>query len=202
MSSFVILLYFYKLIVSLVAGFKKLKYTAIFLFGSLIFDISTQIVKSQNHYPKPYIGLGFLLFFTSTFFYLSYPTLLLLCSSLVTKVKTLMYLAPLALGSVMSFVYFTYPEVSGRAMVKAFYAYYAALFAIILINLIKNLKQDKVTFDKLLLVLLTLGGIMECVFLIKLNYAWISLSNFVFYSVVLIVSFLSPQYKRLLPPSN
>lgn len=203
MTSFVIILYFLKLITSLVAFFKaKLKYTAIFLFGSLLFDIATQIVKSQNHYPKPYIGYGFYLFLTSTFFYLAYPTLLLLCSALVTKIKTLLYLTPLLLVSIMTFVFVTYPEVSGPAMVKAFFAYYATLFMLILVNLIKNLKQEKVTLDKLLLVLLTLGGITECVFLIKLNYAWLSLSNFVFYSLVLIASLLSPQYKRLLPPSN
>ena len=201
MFSFVIFLYVYKLIVGLITVVKKLKHTAIFILGSLFFDISALVIKTHNHYPKPYIGLGFCLFLISTFCYLAYPTLLMLCSALVTKSKNVLNLSFLALGSMMSFVILTYPGVSGPAMVKAFFTYYATLFVFILVSLIKNLKRDKTTLDKLLLILLTLGGITECGFLIKLNYAWLSLSNFFFYSVVLVVAFLSPQYKRLLPPS-
>lgn len=202
MTSFVIILYCLKLFTSLIAFFKaKLKYTSGFLFGSLVFDITSQVIKSQNHYPKPYTGNGFYMFLASTFFYLSYPTLLLFCAGKSINSKTLQQLAPMLLLSIMGFVIGTYPAVSGTLLVSAFYSYYATIFIVVMFNMIKNLKREKVTVDKLLLALLTLGGITECMLLIKFNYAWLSLCNFFFYSLTLIASLLSPRYKRLLPPS-
>lgn len=198
-----IILYSFKFIIGLIIYFKfKLKYISLYLFGSLILDILTQVIRSFNHYPKPYTGDGLVLFLLSTFCYLSCPTLLLFCSSLTCKNKISFHLSLLSILSIMIFIITNYPIISGVALINVFYTYFATLFIFAFVILIINIKSKIVTVEKLLLLILNFGGIVECLILTKFTYSWLHLSNFLFYSLILIVALLSPKYARLLPPSE
>jgi len=200
-------------IVSIFLSIKnKLYNVGYFLIGNILFDVIGQIVKSFNHYPKPYTGIGFLLFAITTFCYLSNGAWMMFCagrsidnniedlskSSHKSSYKTLKQVAPLSLLSVFAFCMLSYPAIAGGLMLAIFYAYYGTVLFISLIML--SSRFSKITLSQSLLVMLSLGGIAQIILVSFLpgTYWLVNLSNSIFYLTVSGASLLAERFDRLL----
>lgn len=186
-------------IVSIFLSIKnKLYNVGYFLIGNILFDVIGQVIKSFNHYPKPYTGIGFLLFAATTFCYLSNAAWMMFCAGRSLDNQTLKQVAPLSLLSVFAFCMLSYPIVSGGLMLAIFYAYYGAVLFVSLIML--SSRFSKITLSQALLVMLSLGGIAQIILVsvFPQSYWFVNLCNCIFYLTVSGASLLAERFDRLL----
>lgn len=202
---FVVLL-FLKLIVIYYSWKNKISKVTIFIFSSIIIDIIINLInliKSINNYPKPYTGTGFILFCISTIAYLSQGSFMLYFTGKIIKSKTLQHISILFLISISSFILFSYPAYRGQYLLNALYAYYGGCLIISFGSIVAKLGsiKDKYFIDKIIFMMLSLGGIAELILIIMFGYQyyWIlNMCNVGFYLIILYVARSIHLYARLL----
>lgn len=197
-----IVIFLLKLLAALAAIKNNLKVAGYFLLGNLGLDVLGQIIKHFQHYPKPYTGLGFILFSLTTFCYLANGAWLLFCAGWAVQNKTLKQVAGLALLTMLSFVLLMYPTLHGATMLTVWYAFYATLGITSLAALVKDLRKN-LNFSTALMLMLSLGCVVEIgmIILFGFPYYWlVSVCNCIFYLVVLGVCAIAPNYIHLLKP--
>lgn len=189
-----------KLVSALAAIKNNLKIVGYFLLGNLSLDIFGQIIKHFSHYPKPYTGIGFILFGIGAFCYLANGAWLAFCSGWTVKNTTLKQVSILALISMIVFVLSIYPILRGIPMLHTWYAFYGSLSLTSMIILLKDMRKN-LSWNSGLMLMLSLGCLADLalVILFGFQYYWlISVSNCIFYLGVLVVCWISPQYRNLL----
>lgn len=177
----------------------KLKYIGYYLAGNLVLDLVAKIVNDLNTYPKPYTGIGFIMFGVTTFCYLSNAAWLLFCAGRSLDNKTLQQVAPLSIISIFTAIMLSYPVLSGPSLLAVFYAYYGALMLTSFASLAYNL--TKITVNQTLLLMMSLGGIAEILLVVIFGYQYywlVNLCNGIFYLVILLSCSLIPKYANLL----
>lgn len=194
-----------KLISALTALKNNLKVVGCYLLGNLSLDVLGQvIIKYFQHYPKPYIGIGFILFSLSTFAYLANAAWLLFCAGWTLNNTTLKQVSGLALFSLLGCVLVMYPALHGIAMLTVWYAFYATLSLISTSILIKDMRKY-LNWNSGIMLMLSLGCLADLglVILFGPQHYWlVTLSNGIFYLAVLVACWLIPKYKNLLSSST
>lgn len=197
-----IAIYLVKLITAILAIKNNLKLVGYFLIGNLGLDIICQVVRHFNHYPKPYMGLGFLFFSITTLCYLANGAWLLFLAGRAVDNKTIQQTSILSLISILSFILLMYPDIAGAKLLTVFYAYYAAVSVTGLITCLVNIwkKPSAVTG---ILMMMSLGCLVEILVVIKFGFAYywlVSVSNVIFYFTILTTCHLAPKYQNLMRP--
>lgn len=190
-------------ILAMIAAFKNnIKIVGYFLLGHLSIDLLHQFIKSLNHYPKPYTGVGFLLFSLTTILYLAHGAWLLWCSGKVTNSKTLQQEAILLWITVSCGALWIYPAIAGMKLVTIFYAYYGALAAVAFgANIVDLIKKPR--FSNTLMMMLSLGCLAELFIVVVFGFQFywlVLLCNGIFYLATLAASLISSRYKNLIQP--
>lgn len=200
MLIFILLL---KLLSAIAALKNNLKIVGAYLLGNLALDIIGQIVKRHNHYPKPYTGVGFILFSITTACYLLNGAWLLWCSGKTVKNITLQQTALLSAATSILGVLYSYPTLSGTKLLTVFYIYYLTLSLTSAFMIFKEMRRQ-LSLSTGIMLMLSLGCIVEVLMLVIIfgfPYYWlISVCNGIFYLTILGVCVISPKYKHLLKP--
>jgi len=197
-----ILLSLLMFLTALIAIKNDLKIAGYALLGYLSLDILSQILRHFVTGPKPYTGNSFIFWFLSTVCYLGCGAWLAYCAGWSANSKTLKQASIISVATVAGFILLAYPTVAGASMLTLFYSFFAALYVASLVICARSIIQEP-RLNNVCLVLLSLGGISEIFILTVFGfpYYWlISVSNCIFYLVVLVVSLLSSKYKNLLKP--
>lgn len=170
-----------------------------YLCISLIADIGYYILGLLlSDYPKPYIGYAFILFALRTFLYLMYGGLFMWFAGKIAGSNTIKQVAIILLMSIMSFAAISYPAISGLQLVKLFYVYH---FICSISSLSVTLFCIRsLTFDKLSIVMLSLGGLAELIILYFLGnqYLLIQICNCILYISLLLFLLIRRRYSHLL----
>ncbi len=192
-----IILILLKLLTIIISIKYKLKYVGYYLIGNFIFDILGQAIKNENIYPKPYTGIGYVLFGGTTFCYLASAAWLLFLVGKSVSSKTIQQVAPLFFISVFSICLLFYPSLCGSSMLMMFYVYYIIACLVAIVAITNNF--IKITINQALLLILSLGCLVEILLisLFKL-YFFANLCNGMLYVVMIFFSLLNQKYERLL----
>lgn len=191
-----------KLLSALAAIKNNLKVAGYYLLGNLGLDVLGQVIKHCQHYPKPYTGIGFILFSITTFCYLANGAWLAYCAGWTVQNKTLQQVSVLTLISILTLVLGIYPVLHGATMLTVWYAFYATLSFTSVIMLVKDMRKH-LSWNSGIMLMLSLGCLADLalVIIFGFQYYWlISVCNCLFYLGVLGICWISPKYRNLLSP--
>ena len=199
MLIFILLL---KAITALISLKNNLKIVGYYLFSNLILDCIGQLIKYLNHYPKPYSGIGLILFAITTFIYLANASILLFFNASLIKNISLKNVSILGLTSLFILIMVKYPIICGSKLLIVFYSYYLTTSILSIISLLSKIKQY-LSWSLGIMLMLSLGSLIEVFILLKFSflYYWlISVCNCTFYFAILLFCGLIPKYRHLLKP--
>lgn len=199
-----LIVYGLMILLIIICYINKSKLFSLFLGLSFICDISGWLRQQYTSYPKPYSGIGFVLFALTTCLFLLIPTLnwSFVIYSFERKIKAL----PVTCWLTACICLLTnYSILRGQKMLDAFYVYYMLTGAVCLIYCISKAKL-KFTFSQAGLMLSCLGTIITSIIAIKeisifeLNqWILIIICNCIFYIALMIGSIINHFAKHLLP---
>lgn len=192
-----------KLVASIYAFKNKLFIPGAFLATNLFCDITCQITNYlYQGYPKPLVGVGFILFAISVVSYLMSGVSLMFTSAMSVNNLTVKQVAPLLLISAAMLVLAFYPGIIGLSLVNLFLGFYACIAMVSIIVISQKLFQQP-SLTKVLMFMLNLGCLIE-ILIVKMfgfQYYWlVNVSNCIFYLVILASCALVPKYRNLLSP--
>lgn len=170
-----------------------------YLCISVIADIGYYILGLfLSDYLKPYIGYAFILFALRTFLYLMHGGLFMWLTGKITGSNTVKQVALILLMSITAFAAISYPAISGFQLVKFFYVYHFICSISLLSITLFCIKP--LTFDKLSIVMLSLGGLAELIILYSLGnqYLLVQVCNCTLYISLLLFSLIERRYSHLL----
>lgn len=201
---FTIIAYILIILLSITAYLNKSKLLSLY-FGLLLFcDASGWLRQQLTDYPKPYTGIGFILFSITTILFLAIPMLTFEFSyySFHKKIHSVPILGWISACIVLLCAY---PEVRGESMLNAFYAYYLVGGISTFIWFLSKVKQKfSVTQGVLFLgSIVTIINILIAkkeVNVFHLEY-WLLIAacNCIYYAATIVFVWLNRFVKRLLP---
>lgn len=201
---FTIIAYLLIIILIVTTYLNKSKLLSLY-FGLLLFcDASGWLRQQLTDYPKPYTGLGFILFSITTILYLAIPMLTFEFSFYSFHKK--IHIVPILCWLTASIgLLFAYPEVRGANMLAAFYAYYLVGGISTVIWLLSKVKQ-RFTFTQGVMLLAAATSVINFliakkeVTILQLDY-WLLIAscNCIYYSLTIVFAWINRFAKKLLP---
>lgn len=193
------------LIVTIIVCYiNKSKLLSLYFVLLFICDFSGWLKQQIFHYPKPYVGVGFILFAIGTCLLLLMPTLNLLFA-IYSFGKRINFIPIAVWMTVSGFLLSIYPTVRGANMLAAFYAFYLSM-GMATIGFFLSKVKNKFTFSQAGLFLSSFGSVVTTIIAIKeisvLNldqWSLIALCNCIFYIGLIVFSIVNRVVGRLLP---
>lgn len=164
-----------------------------------IHTVFEQFRINLTAYPKPYEGIGFVLFSIGAILLLMIPTVLV---NLINKsfnkklfIPSILLWLTISIGSLT-----IYPSVRGQELLNVFYAYYLTQMIPSFLYLIYKMHKIKFTLSQGFLFLATLASLVELgVIIFFKDWFLVTLCNCIFYCVIILASWLNRYFRRLIP---